>query len=463
VIYRLWTIAQVRFPCSFVNVLTNSLTYDNVIPKAPGFASGGFIADSRHNGEKIINGSQQQFLARNMNIGSWSGGVWNQVFFGVIGAPNGSSYPNAPFTTYDTNPLSREKPYMYMNNNTYFVHVPSAKSNSRGITWDARLTDGRTIPLSHFYIAKPSDSVRTINLALMLGKHLLLTPGLYTLRKAIVIRKANTVVLGLGHATLKAVRGSTPIVIRDRPGIIVSGVTLDAGKGQSTALLRVGRRNSLIKNTHSANPITLHDIYFRVGGPYIGNAKNCLEVNSDNVLIDHTWIWRADHGIETFNSSNGFNGDNERWTNNIGKNGLVVTGSDVTVTGLFVEHFQEHNVIWKGENGRVWFFQNELPYDTPTQKDWMTTNGNVSWTAYKVVDSVNKHELHGGGVYCYNRNNPTIVTQNGFEVPDKGDVKIFKVYTRNLSGPGSISSVINGAGYSVNVTSLGPEYVESFK
>ena len=47
----------------------------------PQFASGGFIADSKT--EPVINGSQQQWLTRNSEIGPWSNGVWNQVFAGV--------------------------------------------------------------------------------------------------------------------------------------------------------------------------------------------------------------------------------------------------------------------------------------------------------------------------------------------------------------------------------------------
>ena len=52
----------------------------------PQYASGGFIADSRL--PAVTNGSQQQWLTRNSEIGPWSNGVWNQVFAGVVGAPD---------------------------------------------------------------------------------------------------------------------------------------------------------------------------------------------------------------------------------------------------------------------------------------------------------------------------------------------------------------------------------------
>jgi len=54
---------------------------------------------------------------------------------------------------------------------------------------------------------------------------------------------------------------------------------------------------------------------------------------------------------------------------NTGRNGVVVNGDNVTATGLFVEHYQQYNVLWNGENGRTVFFQNELPYDPPNQAE----------------------------------------------------------------------------------------------
>jgi hypothetical protein len=396
-----------------------------------------------------------------MEITEWKDGVWNQVFLGVVGAPDDSTYPDPPFTTLETNPLSREKPYIFIENDEYFIQVPSAKANSRGITWSAGLTEGVTLPLSKFFIAKPSDTVDRINAALVNGTHLLFTPGVYRVAKSIVVRRANTIILGMGHATLVAVRGATPLVLRDRPGIIVSGVTFDAGSVESPVLLKVGHLvNSTIKSNSALNPITLHDIYFRVGGPAIGKANICLEINSNYVLVDHTWIWRADHGIENFDSSDGFDGDNVRWKTNIGRNGLVVNGNDVTITGLFVEHYQEYNVVWNGQRGRVFFFQNELPYDPPTQDDWKADDGTLGWAGYKVTSKVTNHQLIGGGVYCYNRNNPDIVTENGFEAPlNVPGIKVSRVYTRNLSGPGKIVSVLNGSGGTVDSLNKGPNYV----
>ena len=322
-----------------------------------------------------------------------------------------------------------------------------------------RLTPGRTIPLSDFYVAKPGDSVQWINYQLARGKNLLLTPGVYDIAKSINVKRANTVVLGIGHATLTAVNGATPLTVGDVPGVVVAGVTIDAGLTKSRTLLRVGEKYHH-GGSQYANPTTLSDIYFRVGGPHVGKTDIALEVNSDNVLIDHTWVWRADHGVEGF--TEGVNGDTQRWRTNIGRNGAVINGDNVTATGLFVEHFQQYNTVWNGNNGTTVLYQNELPYDPPTQADWTQPNGTEGWAGYKVSDHVRNHKLYGAGVYVFNQNNPAIHTENGFEVPERAGVKLHHIMTVNLSA-GIIDHVVNGVGEAADTTKIGvPVYVTDY-
>ena len=383
--------------------------------------------------------------------------MWNQVFAGVEGAPSEATFPSPPYTTLDTTPVSREKPYLFMDaQGNYNVRVPSAQTNTRGITWADGLTPGRTIPLSDFFVAKPSDSVQTINNRLARGMNLLFTPGVYDVARSIDVKHADTVVLGLGHATLTAAGGAVPLTVADVPGVVIAGITIDAGTVESPVLLQVGNKNgnSGSKKSNPSNPTTLSDVYFRVGGPHIGKADVALEINSDNVLIDHTWVWRADHGVEGLT-------DTERWNTNTGRNGVVVNGDDVTATGLFVEHFQEYNTVWNGEHGVVILYQNELPYDPPTQADWMH-DGVEGWAGYKVGDQVTTHELYGGGVYVFNRNDPTIHTENGFEVPETPGVRLHHVMTVNLSA-GTIDHVVNGIGEAADTTRIGaPVYVVDY-
>jgi hypothetical protein len=69
----------------------------------------------------------------------------------------------------------------------------------------------------------------------------------------------------------------------------------------------------------------------------------------------------------------------------------------------------------------------------------------LGWAGYKVADDVTTHELHGGGVYVFNQNNPSIRTTNGFEVPDTPGVRLHHIMTVNLSA-GTIDHVVNGYG-----------------
>jgi hypothetical protein len=297
--------------------------------------------------------------------------------------------------------------------------------------------------------------VAKIDAALSRGENLLLTPGIYDVSRSIRVKRAHTVVLGLGHATLTAERGAVPLTIDDVPGAIVAGVTIDAGGVQSPALLQVGRRHGHGRGSDASDPTTLSDVYFRVGGPHIGKTDVALEINSDDVLIDHTWVWRADHGVE------GFSGDTERWNTNLGRNGVVVNGNHVTATGLFVEHFQQYNTVWNGDDGTTILYQNELPYDPPTQADWMH-DGIEGWAAYKVGDDVQRHHLFGGGAYVFNQNNPSIHTENGFEVPQAPGVRLHHIMTVNLSA-GTIDHVVNGVGDAADTTKIGvPVYIVDY-
>jgi hypothetical protein len=443
-----WAVSQ-AVSMRRVNVTGGTLSLMDYCTAGPQYASGGFIADSVAG--TVINGSQQQWLTRNSRIGSWSNGVWNAVFAGVEGAPADDTFPSPPYTTLDTNPLSREKPYLFLDAaGHYQVRVPSAATNTRSTTWETGVTPGRTIPLRDFFVAKPSDSVQTINSQLARGKHLLLTPGVYDVAKTISVKRANTVVLGLGHATLTAERGAVAMEVADVPGVIVAGVTIDAGPVNSPVLLRIGDTHGRDKSD-PRNPTTISDVYFRIGGPHVGRATVTMEINSDHVLLDHTWVWRADHGVP----------GSVGWTVNTTRNGVVVNGDDVTATGLFVEHFHQYNVVWNGERGRTVFFQNELPYDPPNQAAWQH-DGILGWAAYKVSDRVRTHELWGGGAYIFTNVDPTIHASHGFEVPERAGVKLHHILTVNLSA-GTIDHVVNDTGGQVDNSNTGtPAFVAEF-
>jgi hypothetical protein len=309
--------------------------------------------------------------------------------------------------------------------------VPALRTNSQGITWANGTPAGSSLPISQFFIVKAGATAASINAALAAGKDLLFTPGVYHLDDTIRVTRANTVVLGLGLATLVPDNGVTAMTVADVDGVKVAGILFDAGTVNSPVLMEVGPTGST--SDHSANPTSLHDVFFRVGGAAVGRATVSLRVNSNNVIGDHMWIWRADHG-------NGVG-----WTSNTAANGLVVNGNNVTMYGLFVEHYQQYQTIWNGNGGRTYFYQNEIPYDVPNQSSWM--NGSTQgFAAYKVGASVTTHEALGLGSYCFFNANSSVVLAHSFEVPATAGVRFHSLVTVSLGGVGTISHIINNTG-----------------
>jgi hypothetical protein len=420
----------------------------------PDFASGGFIADTQTAGSTIINGSQQQFLVRNSNIDGWTNGVWNQVFSGVIGAPAQNFPPNAangnPYTTLATSPVTRERPFLYVDSTgNWNVFVPAVQTNSSGTTWASGLTPGKSIPIAEFLIATPATPLSEITSSLALGGNVIFTPGVYQLNAPIVVTRPDTVVLGLGFATLSPQNGTAAMKVIADKGVNIAGFLFDAGPVNSPVLLDLGTPSS--HKSDPSNPTTLNDVFFRIGGPAVGKATNSLVVNSDNVLLDDIWAWRADHG----------NPGTVGWTVNTADTGLVVNGDNVTAYGLFVEHYQKYQVIWNGENGQTIMFQNEMPYDPPSQQAWMH-DAILGYAAYKVADSVATHQGWGLGSYCFFELGVPIHASHAYEVPVTPGVQFHDILTRFLSGSGGIDNVINDVGGAVSAANPGPNYVVSY-
>ncbi|WP_329376556.1 discoidin domain-containing protein [Streptomyces sp. NBC_01351] len=417
----------------------------NLAPDGYGWASGGYIADSRIDGQ-VGNYSQQQWYTRDSSIGGWSNAVWNQVFSGTQGAP-AQSYPNPPYTTLETTPVSREKPFLYLDGAAYKVFVPAKRTNARGTSWGNGAPQGTSLPLDRFYVVKPGASAATINAALAQGLHLLFTPGVYHVDRTIQVNRPDTVVLGLGLATIIPDDGVTAMKVADVDGVRLAGFLIDAGAVNSPTLLEVGPAGAA--TDHAANPTTVQDVFIRVGGAGAGKATLGMVVNSHDTIVDHTWIWRADHG------------DGVGWETNRSDYGFRVNGDDVLATGLFVEHFNKYDVEWNGERGRTIFFQNEKAYDAPNQA--AIQNGSVKgYAAYKVADSVNTHEGWGLGSYCYYNVDPTIHQEHGFQAPVKAGVKFHDLLVVSLGGNGQYEHVINGIGAPTSGTSTVPSTVLSF-
>ncbi|WP_370937189.1 hypothetical protein [Amycolatopsis sp. cg13] len=404
-----------------------------LFPASYGYASGGYVADTRVSGQ-AASVSQQQWYTRDSALGSWDGGVWNMVFSGTTGAP-ANSFPNPPETTLDTTPVSRDVPYLYVDDSgNYRVFLPSLRTNASGPSWANGGTPGDSVPMSQFRVVKPGDSAESINSSLDSGCNLFFTPGAYHLDQTLNVTRPGTTVLGIGYPTLIPDNGVDAMHVSDVDGVRVKGLLFDAGTQNSQSLLTVGESGK--HTSHAANPTSLQDVFFRVGGDLAGKATNSLVVNSDDTIVDHVWAWRADHG----------NSGTVGWTTNTADTGVLVNGDNVTATGLFVEHYQKFQVVWNGQNGKTIFFQNEMPYDVPDQGSWNSAPGTAGYAAYKVGPNVTSHEAWGLGSYCFFDTNPAVSSYHAFEVPQNGGVKLHSLLTVSLNHRGTITHVVNDTG-----------------
>jgi hypothetical protein len=422
-----------------INGLLSLMDYCN---GSPDFASGGFIADSEFTGKSITNGSQQQWVTRNSDIDGWSNGVWNQVFCGDPGAP-AQSFGVAganPYTTLATCPATEEEPFLYTDSQgNYNVFVPAVQHNSSGPAWASGTEAGTSIPLSKFFVASPGTSGAAMTAAMARGLNLILTPGVYNLNQPIVVPHPDTVVLGLGMATLVPQHGNAAMMVVSNSGVKVSGLIIDAGPVKSPVLLSVGTPGP----GSASNPDLIQDVFFRIGGAETTpvSATVSLLDNAANSILDNIWAWRADHGNAV------------GWTVNTADTGVVVTGNNVTAYGLAVEHYQKNEVIWSGQGGTDIFFQNEMPYDPPSQSAWMASPTQDGYPAFLVTGNVKSFQGYGMGSYIvFIQTTATLFADAAFQAPKTPGVQFHSLLVVYLGGTGGDKSIINGVGGPVTST-----------
>jgi hypothetical protein len=410
------------------------------------FASGGFIADSQVNGNLDFFGNQQ-YITRNSTIEAANGcpnGLWNNVFSGVVGAPSavftGQCQQN---TVLPSSPVTEEQPFLYTDSQgNYNVFVPAVQHNSSGPSWIGGSEAGTSIPLSKFFVASPGTPASAMTAAMAQGQNLILSPGVYNLDQPIVVPHPDTVVLGLGMATLVPQTGNPAMIVVPNTGVKLSGLIIDAGPVNSPVLLSVGTPGP----SSASDPDLIQDVFFRIGGAATTpvSATVSLLDNAGNSIIDDVWAWRADHGNAV------------GWTVNRGDTGVVVTGDNVTAYGLFTEHYQKSEVIWSGQGGTDIFFQNELPYDPPSQSAWMASPTQDGYPAFLVTPNVKSFQGYGMGSYVVFISTPaTLFDAEAFQAPHTSGVQFHNLLGVWIAGSGGDNSIINGVGGPVTSTNPG--------
>ncbi|HLX53930.1 MAG TPA: hypothetical protein VKR58_08310 [Aquella sp.] len=489
--------------------------------EACGYSSGGFMSNSVVD-KMFIPGSQQQWIVRGSDLRGttpigpdgnriFQTAIWNSVYVGVNALlpltrdgdpypipknqPDDNKWDNYPVALTTEHVISKEKPFLTCTDNrgvstcgnpdgqiTWKVEVPKIRTNSTGI--DNFINDrqpeeldvntdffvisaDRYPPDSHGISHLHSKEVDDINAALNQGKSLMITPGTYYLDdKAIEInedlnRTKSIVVLGLGLPSLVCINPTGCMHVNATFGVNLAGFTMDAGYNLTPSLLQIGPATKASVASHNPeNPVFLHDVYFRVAETQestniplppndVRQTTAAVEINTSNVVGDNLWIWRADHDHNTLATW---------WNQTGGSHGLIVYGDNVTMNGLAVEHFKDYQTVWYGQNGRVHFYQSEMPYDPPSLEDWVCHDpktGDIrvgnGCASYVVDASAIGHKADGLGVYTFFRDQGDpfsgspygLMATSGYLVPDdmqgKG-IQLTHLMGRWLDGKLNIST-----------------------
>ncbi len=432
-----------------------------------GWSSGGFLANSRVT-QTVLPYTQQQWMSRNDDVNEWSGSGHNYVFSGCVGDIPQSVWTESDgrFTNIPATERIAEKPFLYYDGTDYKVFVPALQTNTRGITWGAGLKNeyGYSLYLDEFYIADSRfDTSASLNAALGAGKHLLFTPGTYLLDAPLKVNMENTVVMGIGYATLKLTdkNSESALDIADVDGVRVCDLLVDAGK-KSDNLVVVGESGK--SGAHAANPTVLSNIYLRIGG--IENVHTevdtAMVIYSNDVVGDNFWIWRADHshGVAWEDYADG---DGNTVYGNPATTGLLVEGDNVTIYALMVEHFKGYQTVWRGEKGTTVMYQSETPYRIiGGQQAWTAPDGKRGYSSYFIDEKVNFHRAYGIGIYLVNYND--VVLDSAITAPAKEGIRLEHLVTCSFaSDNGSvIKNVVNGLGGAVGYKSNFRRLVEIF-
>ena len=452
-----WAVSQAA-PLRRVHVANDLFLFDD-----SAYASGGHLANAQVDGVLHF-GGQQQWMSRNVHLGKGiQGGAWSLVFTGCTGdvpEPSPGSDTNPSITVLEVPPVRIEKPFVALQDDgvKFDLQVPRAirDGSTSGPLFDGDMDDVRDFSRVHVAVAGNADE-GTVQAALDAGKDVVFPPGIYQLTKTLEMRHANQVILGLGLATLMAPTDGTPCihVAPATAGVRIAGIMLEAstrtecGAAQESSLLKWGDAN-VKDGGDPENPGAMFDVFCRVGGAIKGNRSDIyvdamMRLYSGNVVGENIWLWRADHCVlndseeaPNYPHISPLYHQSEENEFRV-ETGIEVTGDDITMYGLAVEHANGHQTVWSGERGAMYFYQCELPYGVK-----QASFGDKGFTGYLVTNNVQNHTLAGAGIYSNFRNEEVRVA-TAIRHPET-NIQRINPFTVRLDNNGCIESVVNGVG-----------------
>lgn len=388
-----------------------------------------------------------------------------------------------------------EKPFLFLDkSHRLHLGIPRAQSGTNGTNHEAMSNMERVVVDNQKFarVFSPEDKVAVVQEAANAGVHIVLSPGIYTWHKSLVISKHNQVVLGLGMATIQAPGDGSPCIMVQSGvhGVRLSGVALEASViskfiFEGSTLLQWGTPNDIGRASTKesvVHPSAIHDLYCFVGGRRTERTVKvqCMvKIYCSNVIGDNLWLWRADHCLLMQKEAPNKPELSEYHVTIEGEcqceTGLEVHGDSVTIYGLAAEHTTGDIVSWRGKNGRVYFYQSEctyfqtekseLPFIVPqlcvtVPYDVTAANYSQDTCGYRVHMGADHHIAKGIGVYSYFRDCSNVVVKSA--VCHHALFGSFRnLFTVRLNGFSALRSVINGEG-SATITPGSVCFVEQY-
>jgi len=455
----MWSVSQAA-PLRRVHVANNLYLHDG-----DAYASGGHLANSVIDGHTFF-GGQQQYLSRNVDFrGGTSGGAWSLVFVGCTGevpAEDAGSENSASITIKASPRVRVEKPYIALQDDGkhFDLHVPLGTRDRNLVSGphiNGEIEDIRDFSYIRVVSASDEDPTARIQEAFDEGKDVVLAPGIFHLSRTLTIKQDDQVLLGLGLATLVAPLDESAClqVSPGLKGVRVAGIMLEASERPlqrsseeaTTTLLEWGEAGRVDPGSPES-PGAMFDVFCRVGGSHGDQTRisidTMVKIHSGNVVGDNIWLWRADHSDLGEGEKANYPHISPIFHQNEedegrAQTGIQVFGDDVTFFGLAVEHANGHQTVWKGERGLTYFYQCELPYDVSSEY------GERGYRGYIVDPKVEKHGVHGAGVYS-NFRNSVVLVDTAIEVPQHDGIECVNPFTIHLDNSGTIRSIVNGKG-----------------
>ncbi len=379
-------------------------------------------------------GGAQGFGSDTMFAGD-TGGVPATNFGAATASGSAGSNINVTFL-----PEVRESPFVYYWHGQFYVFDPRVQFDRRGYDWRLGPFAGTSLPLSDFYLANSTtDTAATINAALATGEDVLLEPGAYSVSAPLTVPSANEVILGLGEATVTATTNTPTIVVDDAAtGTILAG--FDANGMAFNATTNTGpyaAEQIEIGNTPNAtgsltDPTTLSDV------STISNSTTDELINQNDVLQNQAEIQSNN------NSGNGYTTTN--WPAESSSDyGVIVNGNDVTLEGIWLEHFKMTEATWNGNGGQVIFLENELPLTIPYSAAgvqpsfWMENSSFDGYPSLAVSPSVTSFTLTGMQSWSRFSSGCDCLVTSLITAPVKRHVSLNDIFSGQILGSVSLS------------------------